>query len=255
MGYENERLAEVVFRKTALYRNQLRDGPSIITLSDTPALFVAGLAWHPSEPLRVLDFGGACGAHYFLMRALFPPARVAFRWHVVETQTMARRARELEDAELRFFDSLPKAVAALGPIDVVFASGALQCVPDPYQCLADLLACGGRYLALTRVGCTRKGEPLIIIHHSRLSENGPGPMPADLADGIASYPFTFPVAGVVESLITSRYTVLLETKDESGCFPVNNEPLIGRGYVAERRPDSEGHVGLRSESMRTGSRQ
>ena len=238
LGYGEERLTEVVFKKTLNQRDHLQSAPPVSNLSSTLTLFALGLALRSPGPIRVLDFGGACGNHYFQMRHLFPNARVTFRWHVVETPPMVRRAVELENAELKFFDSLSKAAAEIGRIDVLLASGVLQCVPDPYQCLEDLLACGGRYLVLARLGCTRKTEPLIIVHETRLSDNGPGPMPAGLAEGTCRFPYTFPSYTLVESLLISRYNILLQTQDNTGWFQVNDEPLMGAAYVAERRSDA-----------------
>jgi putative methyltransferase (TIGR04325 family) len=239
LGYEEERLIEVVFRKTVAHRDHLQNAAPVFDLSSNLMLFALGLAFHSSGPIRVLDFGGACGLHYFKMRHLFPNGRVAFQWHVVETPSMVRRAVELENTELKFYDSLSQAAADLGPIDVLLASGVLQCVADPYQCLAELLACGGRYLVLARLGCTRKSEPLITVHETRLSDNGSGPMPIGLAEGTCLFPYTFPAHSVVQPLITSRYKVLLQTQDNTGWFEVQDEPIMGVAYVAERRSEAE----------------
>jgi hypothetical protein len=91
---------------------------------------------------------------------------------------------------------------------------------------------------LARLGGTRKSEPLIIVHETRLSDNGPGPMPLGLAEGTCRFPYTFPAHSVVESLVTSRYDVLLQAQDNTGWFQVNEEPLMGVAYVAERRSEA-----------------
>ena len=81
--------------------------------------------------LRVLDFGGAAGAHYFdgaLARAR-RVAPVAPRWHVCETAPMAASAQAvLGGEELSFHYSL----GALEGMryDLIYASGSLQYVPD-----------------------------------------------------------------------------------------------------------------------------
>src|SRR5262249_19104724 len=71
-GYEASDVVEMVCRKTAIYRDlcNSQDGADLTT-SDTLALFGIGLAHGHSRPINLIDFGGACGAHYFRIKSFF----------------------------------------------------------------------------------------------------------------------------------------------------------------------------------------
>ena len=234
-GYEAGDLVEVVFRKTITYRDSMAHRPPEIAASDALLLFALGRAARNNEPLRVLDFGGACGTHYFATRALFLN-RLPVQWHVVETSAMARRAMALEDGSLRFFDNIAQARQAFtGAPDVVHASGALQYSPDFRKALAELIACEGRYLVLPRLGLSETNADVVSVHEAKLSDNGPGRMPEGLSEGTTRYPFTFPAREAIEGLIAERYEFLIRATDSSGVFPVNDSELTGRGYVGRLR--------------------
>ena len=60
-----------------------------------------------NNKLKVLDFGGAAGAHYFIVKSLLD--KEISNWRVVETSKMTQEAikNQLENSELSFYDNLP----------------------------------------------------------------------------------------------------------------------------------------------------
>ena len=233
-GYETRELVNTVYLKTARYRDKCgSEGPVALTPADTLALFGIGLAHRTSAPtINVIDFGGACGAHYFLIKSLLGD-RLRFNWHVVETRAMVERAADLQTAELKFFVSIEQAAAELASIDLAYSSGTLPFVPDALKSLTQLLATRPAFVVLARLGVTQRPKPVVTIHETRLSHNGPGPMPPGLQDGVTRYPYTFPVQAEIESILTQHHKIILQAPDGSGVFPVNDERLLGVGYVAE----------------------
>lgn len=93
--------------------------------------------------------------------------------------------------ELKFFNSLHKAKESFEKIDLVFSSGALQYVLDPYKTLREITQCGSKALFLTRIGLTRGNSELITIQTSTLSANGPGALTEGMPDGPVKYPIIF----------------------------------------------------------------
>ena len=159
------------FRKTLIYRDRLSSAsPLLLNGSTIETLLAAAYARAgPGTTLRVIDFGGACGAHYFAARAFFGDrAALHIRWQVVETSTMVNRARELQNEELTFATSLSETRLATGDLDLTHSAGALQYVRDPARQLAELVDCGGRFLMLSRVGVTRGDHDVITVQYSRL---------------------------------------------------------------------------------------
>ena len=106
----------------------------------------------PDGELRVLDFGGAAGTHYFDLvrwreRSGWPDAQLS--WHVCETPPMAVAAQaELGGEELTFLDSLGSIEG--NAYDLVYVSGSLQYVPDAETTWAGLSALPHSWIALDR---------------------------------------------------------------------------------------------------------
>lgn len=150
-GYENDELVDVVFRKTLAYDPPKEDWPDVLGTS------------------TVLDFGGACGAHY--KEAVLHTPDV--RWAVVETAAMVRRASELANERLRFFVSVVEAADWLGSIDLMHSSGVLQYVPNPEATVAELCALGAKRMQWRRLLLTQ-GATIRETQTSFLTDNGPG---------------------------------------------------------------------------------
>jgi putative methyltransferase (TIGR04325 family) len=235
-GYEDPRLIRTVYEKTRLYRDRLASQtPRVFDLSTLRTLVGVSLAV-TEEALNVIDFGGACGAHYFIARA-FMGDRVRFRWHIIETSKMAAMAKGLEDGQLKFFDSLRRAKEAFEKIDLVFSSGALQYVPDPYATLGELTQCGATALFLTRIGLTRHPSELITIQTSLLSENGPGALPEGMPDGTVKSPITFVRKDKVEDIINENYSLDTRFDEDKQAYIAGNIGIDMYGYFATLRTD------------------
>jgi len=230
-GYENQKVVDVVVQKTISCRDSLAVWPALVDATNAYSLVAVLLSMAPGKTIRVLDFGGAAGAHYFLARSILPES-IELNWVVVETPAMAQRAGLiLSNQELRFSKDLKEAESMLGQVDLLHTSGTLQCVPEPYEQLRQLINIQAEYMLLNRLGVTQGDHEVITIHRSQLSWNGPGPMPAGLRDGEISYPFTFPRELMIREMIRGSYTEIAEFQDGSGIFPVGAEPIVGMGLL------------------------
>jgi putative methyltransferase (TIGR04325 family) len=235
-GYENDELVNVVCEKTRRFRDRVYSQNSlVIDFTSTRSLLALQIASKGKKKLRVIDFGGACGTHYFVAKAFFRNS-VEFEWTVVETRAMAGKGRALEDDELRFSDSLSEATQSLQEIDLVYSSGALQYVPSPLETLHNLLDCNAEYLFLTRLALIDDADELssiTTIQTSRLSENGPGPLPEGMKDGAAKYPITFVNKRILETRLRERYHLLLNF-EEGDMVRSGGRTISGVGYFAIR---------------------
>ena len=234
-GYEQARLVEVVRRKTEDYRDRMSLAGSMAVDAVVARNLLAIQSAARGGGVTVLDFGGACGTHYFQARSFFR-GDLALRWHVVETPAMAAAGRAtFADGALAFHDDLASAVAAAGELDLVFSSSCLQYMPNPYDTLAQLVACRGRMLYVTRVAVSPDDHDLVIVQRSRLSANGPGPMPAELGDGEARYPVTFPVRDRLEATVTESYEIRLAFDELKQAHRIGGRSLPGIGFLAQQR--------------------
>jgi putative methyltransferase (TIGR04325 family) len=230
-GYEDRDLVAVVRHKTQAYRNAL--GSALLSPANAYSL-CALLASIQSPEIRVLDFGGACGAHYFLARAVLPRS-YSLRWIVVETPAMAEAGTSLATAELTFSSDLRHAAESLGRVDLLHTSGTLQCVSDPRRFLDQLLALRATQILFNRLALCQGPQDIVVVQESRLSENGPGPMPSGLPDRTTRYPCTFLQESALYDALRQNYEVILTFEDSGGVFRIKEQPIIGRGLLARRK--------------------
>ena len=172
--YEAEALPEFIYQKTVAFNRitslDLGVGSErlllavSISLGDRP----------PGTPCRVLDFGGACGVHHKLATLLFPDA--AFRWAVVETPSMARRARPLETDGLKFFGDIGSARTWLESVDLLNSNSVLQYLGDPLQTTRQLLELSPN-IALWERLMLSNGPTVVGQHRTMLFNHGPGAVP------------------------------------------------------------------------------
>jgi len=174
-GYENVDIVNVVLKKTTQYRDSVFHKGEPLHLSTTSAYSLCSLlASIESREINVIDFGGACGAHYFLARAVLSSS-CKLRWLVVETPEMAQRAQAvLSTDELSFLSNLSDAADSMKRIDLLHTSGTLQCVNNPCEYLSTLVSMRASHILFNRLGLTNGSHDVITIHESWLSWNGPG---------------------------------------------------------------------------------
>jgi putative methyltransferase (TIGR04325 family) len=151
-GYSDAAMVEAIVRG----QSERAAGPGPLGLEDRWLQLQLGLSHalvSASEAeLRVLDFGGAAGTHYFDVlhwreRTSWPPGRL--RWHVCETETMAAAAEPVfANEELSFHASLGEIED--GTYDLVYVSGSIQYVPNSEAVWDRLAALPHSWLVLNR---------------------------------------------------------------------------------------------------------
>lgn len=233
-AYEENELVEVILKKTKRFNDKLKtevvpvwESTSYILLSVVNPILENG-----GKQINVLDFGGACGAHYFHLRSLINSS-LKLNWVVVETPTMVKYAKELENDELKFFDNFSEAKAYLGNVDFIHTSGTLQCVDKPKQYLDYILDCNAKWILFSRLGLSKKNKDVITIHTSKLSWNGIGELPEGHQDKWVKYPFTFSSETNFLNSIKSKYEIKAHFHDSSGMFEVNGEEIVGYGVLCK----------------------
>jgi putative methyltransferase (TIGR04325 family) len=226
-SYDSRKLARLVRDKTVIFRQAPVPSEPVADLAMIATIARIGAA---DRALRVIDFGGACGAHFFLARAAFPGAR--WDWRVIETEAMAAEGRTLEAEGLSFFTDLGQAAEGF-EADLIHTAGTLQCIPNPGETLRQLVNIGARSLILGRLGMSESGAPVFTVHRHQMSLNGRGPAPAGFADETCSYPFQFPARSEIEAILAGGYRVALKAPDASGVFPVRGARLSGAAYLCE----------------------
>ncbi|MGB6509110.1 MAG: methyltransferase, TIGR04325 family [Xanthobacteraceae bacterium] len=223
-GYDNSDIADVIAYKTAIPMDQRQFAPeqainSILTVGIAAAEI-------RDRPVTVLDFGGGCGFHYF---RVVPTIRTPLRWAIVETPTMAERASKLAQGRFDVFTDVGAATEALGRIDLVHASSAVQSAPDPLETLKMLVALHPRYFGLLRFPVW--GRPSLVgLQTSPLSLNGIGPMPPNVPDRMVTYPVSFTNFDDVMKLFVD-YEIAMSAASPSSAYEIRGQPVQGLSVV------------------------
>lgn len=233
-AYQNIELCDMIADKTIVFRDGLIQQPN--TLSPTSVFLLAAINHVRNTcdltSMTVLDFGGACGAHYFDIRRFLPEA-FQLKWIVVETPQMvlAAKSKKIETPELVFVDSMNN----LPAIDFVHSSSALQYTPKPYEFLEDLLKVNAKAILFNRMMFNENDKDLITIQQSLLSANGPGPMPKQYTDKMISYPHTTLSFNKFNERVLQTYQSTWVFNEDTGSYKIGNEPIIGRGLFYTKK--------------------
>jgi putative methyltransferase (TIGR04325 family) len=114
--------------------------------------------------LSLLDFGGSLGTTYFQCRD-FLSATGPFRWSIVEQPEHVKCGQdEFADERLQFYTSIDECLAHEQPT-VLLLSGVIQCLPEPYKFLADVLERGFPHIIVDRTPFCRGDRDLLTIQH------------------------------------------------------------------------------------------
>jgi len=230
-GYEEVHLVETVFEKTRLVKDQMLKGKFPLSDATTQSLLAVLRVCEKKKQLKVIDFGGACGAHYFQLRP-FLPLDVQLEWVVVETSTMVSKAKAFETDELQFCNSLSEASEKLQTVDFVHSSGALQYVPDPQRTVLEFISCNPAYIFLNRLALSYE-ETLITIQESLLSTNGPGPLLNHVDDRLCRYLVTYFPKRKLDEMLTQNYRLVFSFAETN--TRVGEKEIIGNaGMLFER---------------------
>jgi putative methyltransferase (TIGR04325 family) len=161
-GFEPSDIAEAFFAKTA----QLTPPPE--GLSPRGVILDATALAGSALPTRVVDVGGAAGAHCLAVRSIIS-ASVRLNWVVVETGEAFDAARRLHHAaEVRFESLLGSARYCLGRTDMPLASGVLMPLPDLHSQLKAFATSGAQTIVFRRTELSANEQTHVIVQELRL---------------------------------------------------------------------------------------
>jgi putative methyltransferase (TIGR04325 family) len=208
------------------------------------ALILQRILASGARPLRVLDFGGACGGAFFDAERLLP-GRIE-RWAVVDTPMMARAGRENFGSEqLQFHESLSEFVgdspSTATEFDLIMASGVLQYLPDPNGLLLQLGRLNSRYLYLTRTLVASGTSSLFTSQISWLLDHGPGGRVEGFPDRLMSQPLAIVPLEEIIRTITETWIIQIffgEGQCEVWRTPNGDYEVKQVGFLAERKTDA-----------------
>jgi putative methyltransferase (TIGR04325 family) len=228
-GYEDSELCKVVALKTLKYKAAIQDRPYDINCTQSYLTLAIQyiLLKKENKNLSVIDFGGACGAHYYETRRLLGDD-IKLHWNIVETREMIKQAREngLESKEISFLGDISS-----GNGELIYLSSSIQYVPKPYEVIDSIISSNSPYILFNRMMLNEgTDEDIITVQQSRLSGNGPGKMPEGFTDRTIYYPHTTMSYRKFMNKFRGKYELVLKFDEQSG--KVSNEKgITGNGFL------------------------
>jgi len=235
-AYLNVELCNMIADKTVIHAQKLNERPYVLNPANVFLLSAINqyIIDFSTINLTILDFGGACGAHYFDIKRFISKA-VSLKWIVVETEQMVRSAneKELGDNELIFVSSVNEIKT---DIDLIHSSCTLNYVPDPYTIINELIRVNAKWVLFNRMMFNENDRDFVTVQKSFLSSNGPGNLPAEYHDKILSYPHTtLSFQRFNSSFINNGYDLDWIFDELSGSYQIKNEKIIGKGMLYKRK--------------------
>lgn len=231
-AYLNVELCNMVAVKTVIHAQNLNERPFV--LNPTNVFLLSAINQYiidfSTRDLTILDYGGACGSHYFDIKR-FIPKDVSLKWYVVETEQMVKSAheKEISNTELVFVSSLNDIKAN---INLIHSSCALHYVPEPYDMIRELIGIKAEWILFNRMMFNENDRDFVTVQKSFLSANGPGRMPVGYTDKLLSYPHTTLSFQKFNSFFINNGYELAWIFDElSGSYQIKNEKIIGKGML------------------------
>ncbi|WP_050475984.1 methyltransferase, TIGR04325 family [Herbaspirillum rhizosphaerae] len=230
-AYENDEIIKVVVEKNLIYKNKVAKHKTL-DFNAIRTLLALGIMDN-EKTFNVLDFGGGGGYHHAIAKIGFRSSKI--KWNVVETTAMAKEAQRLAGDDLRFFDNIDIAKQALGEIDLLFSSSALQYCPDPLAMLQKLVDVEARHLFITRTAFNDAPGTIIAIQRSHLADNGPGPLPDGFQNKEIAYPISFVDKAEVEKILTTKYDIRFAIEENQAVHVIGDKEMHLYGYFCDLR--------------------
>ena len=175
-GYEDKSIIErsIALAKEKTYVDTWIRGQTINLFA---ALSLVLLNKPISRNLRVLDFGGGLGDHYYdFLR--FIPNQIELCWDICETPAMVKAGKKFFGKEISYEDDLHK-IDERKEFDLILTSGTLQYVDNPEEYFNKLSLLKSDYIIIDRISLIDIAQDAIAIQN----------VPKELYD--ASYPVWF----------------------------------------------------------------
>jgi len=228
--YDSDLIAKLVIEKNIIFRDNLskNNGLDFSALRTIIGVSIAGLEINKKE-LNVLDFGGGGGYHYFISKLILND-NIKLNWNVVETKSIVDISNTISNSELHFFKSIQDASMGIEKFDLIIASSSIQYCINQQNILRELIGLNSNNIFITRTPFTLNLPTVNSIQFSKLSNNGPGPLPKGYEDCIISYPIFINNITCFENEFINNYNLKFKIIEERNAFYIDNMPFDTYGF-------------------------
>jgi len=178
--------------------------------------------------IRVIDFGGGAGYHYFLFKAWCHPS-TKVDWLVIETPPMVEKSQGMGNSELIFTSEIPTKTENC--FDLVVVASSLQYTSDPTAILQQLIELNPEYFCITRMPMLLHDDQIITIQTSSLSSHGPGNFEHTVQNKKVHTPITFVSKLRIFEALDDKYGSFQITQDENSSFQFKGKEIPAFGII------------------------
>lgn len=223
-GYENPIIIEKIKQYTIAHIEQSKhrlDSRSQQLL----ASFAHIQAAIPKDEYRILDFGGALGAHYYTFKAFLPPT-IRLKWVVLETPPMsAAGTKNFANDELSFItQSDLEYIAAQDSFDFIIASSFIQHTENPEAYFDVIKSFNTPFILMNRLPLIEQATDILSIQY------------VEPAIYDASYPAWFLAEKKWLDLIQQEHDILFRWSiPEDEAYLDHKHKVVGQGMLLKAK--------------------
>ena len=241
--YENKDLVRVIVGKSLAYKKNLNfiNNLNLDNISDarTVRTFISIASGVNNKSLKILDFGGSAGVHYFTAKQILNQD-ITLDWVVVETEELVEEIEkyDFENKELSFVSSISKLTKDDRKFDVIYANYSLCYTSDPMLYLEELLKLNFHKLFITNTALNTSNEQIVGLQTSKLSTNGIGrtiPENLKLQDREIVYPFVIPSKTKFESLLLKYGNIISVINEKKSTYKTVDGSFDNYGYIVTKK--------------------
>jgi len=241
--YENKDLVKVIVGKSLAYKEKLNfsNNLNLDNISDarTVRTFISIASGVNNNSLKVIDFGGSAGVHYFTAKQILNKD-ISLDWIVIETEELVEEIKkyDFENTELSFVSSISELAKGNLKFDLIYANYSLCYTSDPMLYLEELLKLNFDKFFITNTALNSSNEQIVGLQTSKLSTNGIGrtiPENLKLQDREIVYPFVIPSKTQFESLILKYGNIVSTIKEKNSTYKTVDGNFDNYGYVITKK--------------------
>ena len=233
-GYEDEELCRSIVEKSLKFKEYI-DSTGLLRGDIQLMRILLAVSLINSKNVRVLDFGGGSGYHYFLAKSYFG-TDYRFDWRVIETPILSSLSKPLENDELKFYSHIDDCKDNDFKPDLLFSSGAIQYVPDPVKTIKAFAEMNAQKFFITRLPVAKIEKSIVSIQSSRIWHNGPSTPDTSFRNKkFAYYPLTLFSWKELTELFQQYFVIEAEFFEEENAYRLGDQSFDMFGYILKEK--------------------
>ncbi len=195
---------------------------------------INGIGFTGLKQLRVMDFGGGAGSHYYTALRVFP--KVDLDWTIVENKSLVARLNQLDNLDFSVSESISQLISEKLSFDLAILSSSIQYTENPLDTLEEVIRLNPEFIYITRTALSDYDFGISLQQFSRLGENGPGTSNHKKVKKGIVHRMTAVNRNTFENVLRDRYDIQLYLEEDMSSHKYKGKYLKYYGYFCVRKP-------------------